>query len=99
MTVSTIKMNARQFLMLGEDPPGIRLELVDGEVAVSPSPRPRHSYLSVTLGKWLQTHIEEEDLGILLSDTDTIFGEYDVRRPDYVYFSKHRMHLVLEDEA
>ena len=33
MTVSTIKMTAVQFLQLGEDPPGVRLELVDGEIA------------------------------------------------------------------
>ena len=39
--VSTTKMTARQYLMLGEDPPGVRLELVDGEVAVSPSPMPK----------------------------------------------------------
>ena len=31
-TVSTIKMTARQFLQLGEDPPGVRLELVNGEI-------------------------------------------------------------------
>ena len=38
MAVGTIKMTARQFLELGEDPPGVRLELVDGEIAVTPSP-------------------------------------------------------------
>jgi hypothetical protein len=49
MSVSTIKMTARQFLELGEDPPGVRLELVDGEVAVSPSPVPRHSFTLLRL--------------------------------------------------
>jgi hypothetical protein len=29
--ISTTKMTARQFLQLGEDPPGVRLELVNGE--------------------------------------------------------------------
>ena len=29
MVLSTTKMTAEQFLQLGEDPPGIRLELVD----------------------------------------------------------------------
>jgi hypothetical protein len=42
--VSTIKMTARKFLELGEDPPGVRLELVNGEVAASPSPNLDHSY-------------------------------------------------------
>ena len=38
MTVA-VRMNAEQFFMLGEDPPGLRLELVDGRgIAMSPSP-------------------------------------------------------------
>jgi hypothetical protein len=57
MTVSTIKMTARQFLELGEDPPGVHLELVDGEVAVSPSPTPLHSYVVMRLGAMLTDHV------------------------------------------
>ena len=97
--VSTAKMTARQFSQLGEDPPGIRLELVNGEVAVSPSPRPRHSRVDRRLTRVLLNHIIEHDLGELLGDTDTIFGEFDVRRPDMVYFTKEREHLIPEDEA
>src|SRR6185436_12665212 len=95
--VSTIKMTARQFLQLGEDPPGVRLELVNGEVAVSPSPLPRHSRVEKRLSRILLNHIVEYDLGELLGDTDTIFGEHDVRRPDLIYFTKEREHLILED--
>src|SRR3954465_4603458 len=99
MPVSTIKMTARQFLMLGEDPPGVRLELVNGEVAVSPSPRPQHSFLDKRLTALLVTHVDRFALGILLGDTDTVFGEYDVRRPDLIFFAKARQHLVLPDQA
>lgn len=94
MSVSTIKMTARQFLELGEDPPGVRLELVNGEIAVSPSPIPDHSYLVLTLAFILRQHIEDRDLGQLFSDVDTIFGEYDVRRPDLLFFRKSRLHLI-----
>lgn len=94
MTVSTIKMTARQFLMLGEDPPGVRLELVDGEIAVSPSPAPEHSYTDRMLSHILLTHILKHDLGILIGDVDTVFGELDVRRPDLIYYSRERAHLV-----
>jgi len=97
--VSTAKMTARQYLMLGEDPPGVRLELVNGEVAVSPSPMPRHSHVEKQLSRILLNHIIEHNLGLLLGDTDTIFGEHDVRRPDLIYFSKDREHLVHEDRA
>jgi Uma2 family endonuclease len=94
--VSTIKMTARQFLELGEDPPGVRLELVDGEIAVSPSPIPDHAFTVLALGSILKTHIDRDELGMVLPDVDTIFGEHDVRRPDLFYFQKKRMHFIGE---
>jgi Uma2 family endonuclease len=92
--VSTTKMTAKQFLELGQDPPGVRLELVDGEVAVSPSPIPAHGYVVIKLGALLLLYVEKNDLGRIYPDTDTIFGEHDVRRPDLLYFSKSRLHLI-----
>jgi len=97
--VSTTKMTARQFLMLGDDPAGVRLELVDGEIAVSPSPRPEHSRPDKRLSHLLLGHIIAHDLGELLGDVDTIFGEYDVRRPDLIYYSKDRQHLIQRGHA
>jgi Uma2 family endonuclease len=94
--ISTTKMTAKQFLELGEDPPGVRLELVNGEVAVSPSPVPEHSHILVQLTILLGQHIKKHKLGRLYSDVDTIFGKYDVRRPDLLYFSKDRLHLIGE---
>jgi Uma2 family endonuclease len=92
--VSTTKMKARQFLQLGEDPPGVRLELVDGEVAVSPSPIPRHSFAVTKLVKILANHVDDNDLGELYQDVDTLLDDYNVRRPDILFFSKGRLHLV-----
>src|SRR5437016_13293419 len=92
--VSTTKMTARQFLELGEDPPGVRLELVNGEVAVSPSPIPAHGYTVLRLGAILVKHVETKRLGRIYPDVDTIFGEHDVRRPDLLYFSTERLHLI-----
>ena len=94
--VSTIKMTARQFLELGEDPPGVRLELVNGEIAVSPSPAPDHAFVVGTLYWLIRGHVEGNDLGIVLMDVDTVFGEHDVRRPDIFYFTKTRRHFIGE---
>src|SRR4051794_16989237 len=96
MTVSTIKMTARQFLQLGEDPPGVRLELVNGEIAVSPSPTPSHSRVVVALTRILSTYITDNSLGELLTDVDTIFGEHDVRRPDLLFFKESRRRFIGE---
>ncbi len=96
MSVSTAKMTARQFLELGEDPPGVRLELVNGEVAVSPSPVPAHGYTVMRLGALLVGHVERLKIGRVYPDVDTIFGQHDVRRPDLLYFSNDRLHLIGE---
>lgn len=92
--VSTIPMTARQFIELGEDPAGVRLELVNGEIAVSPSPIPDHSFVEKMLGFILMNHITQHNLGRLYGDVDTIFGKHDVRRPDLIFFSTARLHLV-----
>jgi len=96
MSISTAKMTARQFLELGEDPPGVRLELVDGEIAVSPSPTPSHGYVVMQLGVLLAQHVRKHRLGRIYPDIDTVLGTYLVRRPDIIYFSKSRLHLIGE---
>ena len=92
--INTARMTARQFLELGQDPPGVRLELVEGGIEVAPSPVPSHSHVVFRLGQMLLNHIDEHDLGKLYGDVDTIFSEHDVRRPDLIYFSNDRLHLV-----
>jgi Uma2 family endonuclease len=94
MIAGAIKMNARQFLELGEDPPGVRLELVDGEVVVSPSPTPGHSNVDTELRSLLHHYVREHDLGRVFGDVDTVFGDNDVRRPDLLYFARKRLHLI-----
>ena len=94
MPISTTKMTARQFLMLGEDPPGVRLELVNGEVAVSPGPTPDHSNVIVQLIILLGVYNQERDLGELYQDVDTILDRFNVRRPDVLFFFKARTHLI-----
>ena len=92
--VSTAKMTARQFLVIGEDPPGVRLELVNGEVAVSPRPSLDHSFALLALSRILGQHIEDHDLGQLFTDVDTVFGEFDVRCPDLLFIRKSRLALL-----
>jgi Uma2 family endonuclease len=98
MTIASTKMNADQFLMLGEDPPGLRLELVQGDIVVSPSPSYRHSYADTQLRIILGTHIEEHDLGDLVGDVDTIFDRFNVLRPDIIFIAKNRLKLLDQDK-
>jgi Uma2 family endonuclease len=91
-----IKMTAEQYLQLGEDPPGVRLELVNGEIIVSASPTTSHAFAISQLLRLLGNHIASHELGVLMSDTDHVLTIYDVRRPDVYYFSSGRVHLIGE---
>jgi Uma2 family endonuclease len=91
VTIASTKLNARQFLVLGEDPPGVRLELVHGDIFVSPSPSYEHGYTDRKLSQILSNHIEAYDLGELVGDIDTIFGPDDVRRPDIIFTARARV--------
>jgi Uma2 family endonuclease len=87
-------MTAEQYLLLGEDPPGVRLELVEGEVAVSPSPTPNHGFAIMQLGTLLNLHVRKSGLGEIYCDIDTILNRLNVRRPDILFFSTTRTHLI-----
>lgn len=93
----TTKLTATQFFQLGEDPPGVRFELVDGEIEMSPSPTTAHAHCIQMLSVLLGTHVLHNQLGVIFGDLDTQLDEYFVRRPDLLYFSEARRHLVGRD--
>jgi len=94
MVINTAKMTAMQFFRLGQDPPGVRLELVNGEVAGSPSPAPNHSFVVMRLAQILGDHVESNNLGELHGDLDTVLDPFNVRRPDVLFVSNARRHLI-----
>ncbi len=94
--INTTKMTASQFLELGEEPPGVHLELVDGEVEIGPNRTPRESHVDRTLGHYLLGHIHIDGLGGLYGDVSVIFDEHNIRWPNVMFFSKNRLHLIGE---
>lgn len=95
-TIDTGLLTAQNFLDLAKDPPGVRSELAHGEIVVSPSASPDHSYADRTLGTLIANHVRARRLGQLFGDVDTVLGPLDVRRPDLLYFSNNRLHLIGE---
>ena len=92
--LNTKKLTARSFLHL-QDPPDARLELVNGEIAVSPSPTLEHSFIDRMLTTILNTHILQHHLGRLYGDIDTLFDEFNVRRPDLLFIRTERLALLM----
>ena len=89
--IHTIKMNAEQYFQLGEDPSGTHLELIDGELIVSPSPNRTHAEIIVALVFLLEGRIRQQKSGRIYLDTDVIFTSETVRRPDIAYFGQAKL--------
>jgi Uma2 family endonuclease len=92
MTIGTGRMTALEFLALPPD--GIRNELVHGEVVLSPSPNYDHGYAVIELIGILNPFIKSRQMGQLYTDLDSYFGPEDVRRPDLLFFSRDRLHVL-----
>jgi Uma2 family endonuclease len=71
VTIATTYMSARDFMALPEDPTKTRYELVNGEVIVSPAPNYDHAYALTQLLVLSGMHIDQHDLGEIVSDIDT----------------------------
>lgn len=95
--MQTIKLTAKQYFQMGEDPPGVRFELVDGEIEISPGPPVVHAYCITMLGMTLVKYLEVPLLVLILGHVDIELDEYNVRRPDLLYFSEARRHLAGRD--
>ncbi len=92
--VQLSKLTVEQYFQMGEDPPGIRFELVDGEIEMSPSPTTAHAFAITELCFYLRAEAAVRYPGKVLMDLDTPIDDATVRRPDLLYFSEARQHLI-----
>jgi len=89
------KLTYEDYVSLPND--GRRYEILDGELAVSPSPRTAHQRtagrLFVLLDAWVTAH----DLGeVFIAPYDVILADTTIVVPDLVFVSRSRAALVSE---
>ncbi|HVX84198.1 MAG TPA: Uma2 family endonuclease [Phycisphaerae bacterium] len=92
------RMTAAQFSRI-HNPHGIRMELVEGELHVSPSPRPRHIRATKVLLMLLENYVQEKGLGEMFVDLDTTLGPWDVRCPDLLFVPRERVARMNPDAS
>ncbi|MEQ1897722.1 MAG: Uma2 family endonuclease [Vicinamibacterales bacterium] len=64
---------------------GLRYEILDGELYVTPSPRLTHQRVSKRLQRQLEAYFEEPGLGeVFNAPVDVVLGRHDVAVPDLV---------------
>lgn len=85
MAVSpTPKLTYADYLRFPDD--GLRRELIDGEVHVTPSPNTRHQRIVLRVARLLASHVEERGLGeVFVAPFDVVLSEHDVVEPDVVF--------------
>lgn len=82
-----------EFARLPDD--GNRYEVIDGELYVSPSPRPLHQYAIGELIFQLQAFTRDHDLGwIFPGPIDVLFAEGDYLVPDLVFVRRERRGII-----
>jgi Uma2 family endonuclease len=89
--IHTTKLTTQQYFMLGEDPPGVHLELINGDIIVSPSPNLAHAQVIVALVYILQGYLRSSKAGEIYPDTDVVFSSDTVRRPDVAFYSTAKL--------
>jgi Uma2 family endonuclease len=87
-------LNIEQYIALGEDPPGMRYELSDGELIVTPSSSSFHNEICDRLIARLLDFLDKHPLGRVISETDVQLSESTVRRPDVAFVSDERLQGV-----
>jgi Uma2 family endonuclease len=83
------------YAALPED--GHRYELYEGELVMTPSPRPRHQSVIGNLHLVLTEHVRRQGLGeVFLSPIDVILSRITVLQPDLVYVERARLRIITD---
>jgi Uma2 family endonuclease len=89
------KLTYEDYVELPDD--GRRYEILDGELEVSPAPRPRHQGVSMNLAALLHVHVREHGLGIVYcAPIDVILARDSIVQPDIVFVAAGRESIVTE---
>jgi len=75
------KLGYHDLLAMPDD--GLRREILDGDLHVTPSPSPQHQRVSKRLQRQLEVYFEARGIGeVFNAPLDTILGPHDVVEPD-----------------
>lgn len=76
---------------------GLRRELLDGELIVSPSPQLRHQRLSMRLSAAFFNYIQAHGGGeIFHAPTDVVFSDVNVVEPDLLFIADSQLEILTE---
>lgn len=93
MSTKTL-LTIEQYIALGENPPGVRYELSDGELIVNASPNYSHNNIGREFVVRLRSYLKTHPIGKIIGENDVKLGENTVRCPDVAFISNERLQGV-----
>ena len=91
---SSAGLTYEDYLQLPENG-GTRYEILDGDLAVTPSPTTVHQEVLLNLFRILDRHVQERSLGkIFLAPTDVILAETSIVLPDLLFVASARSSII-----
>lgn len=91
-------MSVKDYAALDE-PEGMRYELSDGELIVTPSSTTFHNLIRDDFNSHLRIFVKAHGLGIVVSETDMKLAGEVVRRPDVAFIRAQRLEGVDLDQS
>jgi len=96
MKPAAAKMNYDQLRLLPDDRQ--RHELVDGELLMTPAPKPKHQRVLNELNLALSAYVKEHRLGeVYIAPIDVVFEDHTVLEPDILFVRRERAGIVGEE--
>ncbi|MBI4443603.1 MAG: Uma2 family endonuclease [Acidobacteria bacterium] len=84
------------YCLLPDD--GKQYEVIDGELFITPAPKPRHQKIVLRLAKELSDFVMKNSLGeVFVAPVDVILDQYTVLEPDVLFIRQHRLEIVKEE--
>jgi Uma2 family endonuclease len=92
------RLTYEEFQGLPREEVGIRqMELIDGEVFVTPAPRTAHQRAVARLLRRLADFVEKNNMGeIFIAPYDVFFSKWTVLEPDLLFIRKERSAIVTD---
>ena len=76
-------------------PAGLRYELLEGELRMTPSPSIQHQTVLKRLGRILMEQLEDKGLGeVFLAPCDVVLSEHNVVQPDILFIANDRLGII-----
>jgi len=79
------------------DQDGIRKEIIEGELFMSPAPSIKHQLILKRLSQLLDRFVHQKFLGeVVFAPCDVIFSNINILQPDIIYISRENFEILTE---